>query len=101
VATLYISEFIQGVSGIGTTVAQMLPQPSVVDQTVAIGASSAQSAAFNNLTKAVLIRTDAICSIAFGSDPTATAANFRLAPGDPPIPFAVSPGQKVAVITNT
>jgi len=98
-ATLYISEFKQ-LATIGTTVAQICPQPSLVDQTLAIGASSVASNAFNALTGLVLLSSDAVCSIVFGATPVAAATNFRL-PANTVIPFAVGPGQKVAVITNT
>lgn len=97
-ATLYISEFSNAVSGINTSVAQIFPQPSVTDQTVTIGGSSTQSAAFNSATRAVLLTTDTACCIAFGSDPTATAGNLMLPANGPPIGFGVVPGQKVAVI---
>lgn len=99
-AVLYISEFSNGASVIGTALVAMMPQPSITDQTVAISGSSAQSAAFNARTRAVLLSADAICSIAFGANPTATATNLRL-PANTIIAFAVVPGQKVAVISNT
>lgn len=99
-ATLYISEFSQGVSGIGTTVAQMLPQPPVVEQTVAIGVGSVQSSIFNAKTRAVRLNTDVACSVLFGSNPTATAVNARLAANSTEY-FAITPGQRLAVITNT
>lgn len=99
-AKLYISEFRQGVSGIGTTWAQMLPQPPIAEQVVDIGDASVQSAAFNPLTRAVRLNTDAACSFAFGDDPVATADSARLS-ADETDRFAVEPGQKIAVITNT
>jgi hypothetical protein len=98
--TLYISEFEEPVTTSGTLVGVQLPQPAITDQTVPIGSSSAASAAFSAKTKAVLLSTDAICSIAFGASPTATAANLRL-PANTVISFGVVPGQKVAVISNT
>lgn len=100
-AKVYISEYVR--AGIGLN-GQMLPvgeEPSVVEQTpVAIGGASVQSAAFGSTTKFVRIHTDAICSIAFGSNPTATSNSKRLAANSTEY-FAVYPGQKVAVITNT
>jgi len=76
-------------------------EPSIVEQTpVAIGVGSAQSAAFNEQTRFVRIHTDAICSIKFGDNPTATADSKRLAANATEY-FGVVPGQKVAVITNT
>lgn len=71
------------------------------DQTpLAIGAGSVQSAAFGNSTLAIEIATDAICSIAYGSNPTASANTMRLAAGERRL-YAVRPGNKIAVITNT
>jgi len=98
-ATLYISEF-KSFASIGAQPTQVLPQPSVTDQTVAIGASSTQSSAFNAEPNVVLLSTDAICSVAFGANPTAAATNMRL-PANTSVTFAVIPGQRVAVITNT
>lgn len=99
-ATLYISEFKQGVSGIGSTWAQMLPQPAITDQVVAVGAGSLKSAAFSANTRAVLLATDTACSILFGDDPVAATTNLRIPANAPPFPFAVQPGQKVAVIAS-
>lgn len=99
-ATLYISEFANGVSTIASQEAQIFPQPAITDQTVAITASSVQSAAFNSKTHAIMVECDADCSIAIGSNPTATTSNFLMGDGLPYF-FAVGPGQKIAVISNT
>lgn len=101
-AVFYISEFQQGISSIGTTEAQIRPQPSLVDQIVAIGGASVQSSAFNAATRCVRITADATCSFVFGPQATATATttNARLAAGQTEF-FAVQPGHVVAVITNT
>ena len=98
-ATLYLSEFANGVSQVGTTTPQIYPQPAITDQTVAIGATSSASAAFNAKTHAVLAVCDEGCSVVVGSSPTAAATNFLLFQGTP-VEFAVSPGQKIAVIAN-
>ncbi len=98
-ATLYISEFQNAVGVVGTTQAQMLPQSAITDQTVAIGGSSVQSAAFNAKTHAVALTCDLGCSIVIGTDPTATTSNFLLYSGHQQN-FVVAPGQKIAVIDN-
>lgn len=101
-ATLYIREYLrQGRDTNGQFVSSG-EEPAIADQTVAIAAGSAQSAAFNALTSFVRIHTDAICSILFGANPTATAANARLAANTTEY-FAVVKGsvEKVAVIVNT
>jgi hypothetical protein len=106
-ATLYVTEF-RGIGqepalrtwGNGPALMQFAQQPPVAEQTVAIGATSAQSNAFNSATNMVRISTDAICSVLFGNNPTATAGSARMAAGQTEY-FAVGPGMKVAVITNT
>ncbi|MDB6151463.1 MAG: hypothetical protein JWQ44_2911 [Chthoniobacter sp.] len=75
-------------------------EPSLTVQKLAIGAGSVQSAAFQANTTFVCINVDAPCSVAFGANPTATAAMTRI-PLDGTQFFGVIPGDKVAVITNT
>lgn len=77
-------------------------QPAPVEQTVAIGVGSVQSAAFAATTDLVRVTTDVACSIRFGANPVATAANMRLAPGAVDY-FSVPAGQahRIAAITNT
>lgn len=98
-ATLYISEFQNGATAVGTTPVQMFPQTAVTDQTVALSGASAQSNAFNSLTHAVALVCDEGCSISFGTNPTATTSNYLLFQGQM-MDFVVSPGQKIAVIAN-
>lgn len=96
-AKLYITEF--GGAGYNGFPAALAPQ--LVDQTpVAIGGSSTQSAAFDAATTIVRLHTDAICSISFGTNPTASANTMRMAANQTEY-FQVKFGHKVAVITNT
>ena len=97
-ADLYISEHKNGVSGIGTYVAQILPEPALAVQKLAIGGASVQSAAFDALTYAVCIVADGACHIAFGDDPTASASSMLL-PANVPFYRGVAPGKKIAVTT--
>lgn len=99
-ASLYISEFPHGVSSDGTMKPEFLPQPSIADQKLTIGATSVQSAPFNVNTRFVLLQADAVCSVAFGANPTATAGNMRI-PVGVFIIFGVIPGQVLAQITNS
>ena len=102
-ATLYIKEFPdQGLSAINAPMPFPLENGSVTEQTVAIGASSAQSAAFQNSTQLVRVVTDAICSIKIGTNPTALAIHQRLSVGES-YTFAVpkNSGFKIANIINT
>lgn len=75
--------------------------PSVADQTVAIGATSTQSAALNAATNMVRITCDTTCSVKFGANPTAIATTMRLESGSVEY-IGVVPGAgiKIAVITN-
>lgn len=101
-ATVYITEFArQGrdASGFQMVVAD---EPAIANQTVAITAGSVQSSAFNALTKFVRVNTDAVCSIEFGTNPTASSTTRRLAANSTEY-FSVPLGAsyKIAVITNT
>jgi len=109
-ATLYITEYadmaqvpgVGNVSGFGWR--QQIPaEPAIATQTVAISASSAQSAAFNSNTTFVRLHCDAICSVLFGANPTATASSPRMAANQTEYHGVggYSSGLKVAVITNT
>jgi len=101
-AKLYISEYVDFPQQQGNLI-NAVKEPSIAEQTpVVIGGGSLQSAAFNVKTKCVRIHTDAICSIAFGTNPTATADSKRLAASQTEY-FGVPEGQsfKVAVITNS
>ncbi len=77
------------------------PMPPLAETTVAIGMTSTQSAnVFSSVTRYAQIHTDAICSIAFGTNPTATTANQRLASNETRF-VGVNPGDLIAVIANT
>lgn len=96
-ATLYVAEFERPRNqwvNIGNA-------PPIAEQTVAIGGSSTQCTnGFNAKTAMVRVETDSICSIAFGTNPTAAATNMRMNAGDCEY-FSVSPNMKIAVIANT
>lgn len=101
-AVLYITEF----QGLGQDIsgrpAQIGLQPPVAEQTVAIGASASTSTAFTNQTNMVRLHTDAICSVEFGTSPTATSTKARMNQNQTEY-FTVPRGQayKVSVITNS
>ena len=108
-ATLYITEFQAiGYAGMPPLAAgtngptQAAQQPVVAEQTVTIGGSSTASAAFNAATTLVRLHTDSICSIEFGTAPTATTATARMVAGQTEYFGVPQAGAlKVAVITNT
>lgn len=70
---------------------------NVAQTPVAVGASSAQSAAFAGGSSIVALQSDEDCHVAFGANPTATTSHFKLVAGQT-WPFEVTPGHKVAVI---
>jgi hypothetical protein len=98
-AKVYITEHLKP-STYYSGLLPMVAMPPITTQTVAIGGSSTQSAAFNTDARVIAVHTDAICSIEFGTNPTATANSRRMAANTTEY-FEVLPGNKVAVITNT
>jgi hypothetical protein len=100
-AVLYITEY-AWMASVPNAGPQMPMEPPVAEQTVAIGGTSAQSATFNAKTRFVRLHTDAICSVEFGTNPTATATDGRLAANQTEYRGVPEGGTlKVAVITNT
>ena len=100
--TLYVEEFYSAVSQIGTTGPTVMPAPALAVQPITIGGSTTSSAAFGTNTKAVVLVSDTACHFRFGDNNGGAAvatANDQYLPAGVPRPFAVSPGQKVAVIT--
>ncbi len=87
---------------------QVGQEPALAVQTKLTDGTSDPFTAFNALTKFILVKTDGIVSIAFGtsggSTPTAVvktnAGNCRLA-ADESLFFGVHPGQIMAAITDT
>lgn len=100
-AVLYLSEYVMvGAIGLGGNAAPVAYEPSNAEQTVAIAVGSTQSSAFKANTNFIRVHVDAICSIAIGANPTATATVKRLAANQTEY-FAVPNGYKIAVIQNT
>lgn len=75
-------------------------EPSRVNQQVAVGGASTQSAAFGDATRFVRLHTDVPCRIAIDVNPTAAATSMRMAAGQTEY-LGVTPGYKIAVITTT
>ncbi len=100
---LYISEFelIANVkspltSSWNAAAAPVVATPPVAEQLIPF-TTTTQSAAFNAKTHIIRIHAEAICFIAFGSDPTATTSSMRMVAGQTEY-FGVSPGTKLAVV---
>jgi hypothetical protein len=103
-ATLYVSEYSQLPISDNRVPGKWAMTPSIADQTVAIGASSVASSAFNVKTIFVRLAVDSAtpCSVAFsasGATPVATTSNARLAANSVEY-FGVQGGGKIAVIQN-
>lgn len=99
--TLYITEFASLAANERGGLSPVALAPSVADQTVAIGASSVQSAALNAATNMVRVTADTVCSIKFGTNPTASSTTMRLdAGGVEYIGVPVGGSLKIAVIAN-
>jgi hypothetical protein len=99
-SALYVTEFESITPTTEGGAAQVARAPAVVDQTpVTISGTSAQSAAFGKSTKYVRLHSDVICSVSFGANPTASTNNMRFAANQTEY-FGVTPGMKVAVISN-
>ena len=73
---------------------------SATEQVVAIGTSSAQSAAFNAETKIVRLAANNTCFVEFGSNPTAVATASIVLQANSPLWAKVNAGDKVAVISH-
>lgn len=96
-AVIYIWEFSEivqrGPIMIGKT-------PGVTQQTVNIGANSAQSNPFNRATSYIRVETDATCSINIGPNAIATTTTARMKQ-DTTEYFGVNSGDVLACITNS
>lgn len=96
-AKAYVTEF----TALATRVtdAPIAQAPPVAEQTVTF-TTTTQSSAFNAATRFIRVHTDSICSIAIGSNPTATTSTMRM-PADTIEYFGVTAGDKIAFVTNT
>lgn len=103
-ADLYISEF-EDLPFVTNGVLQAANAASwQQDQKIAIGATSAPSAALSTKTNYVVLSADAVCSIAWtkvGQATVAATANNLRIPANVPLLFGVAPGMIVSNITNT
>jgi len=89
---LYITEF----GGIGP--AGIPIGPPVASQAVTIGATANLSAAFNDLTGAVRLHTDVVCSVSLVGVATANSARMQ---GNTTEFWPAQAGKKLSVISNT
>ncbi len=97
-ANLYVTEYTTNSVNSGQAVPVM--QEPGTDQVVSFSGTPGSSTAFGTNTKWVRVHTDGICSILFGTAPSAATSNKRMIAGQTEY-FAVYAGQKVSAITNT
>ena len=94
--TVYVTEF--KAAPPVTVYYQAVRAPALANQTVAVGAVTAQSAAFNAATGIVRIHVDVACHINIGgTNPTATTSSMLMS-ADSTEYFVVTAGDKLAVI---
>lgn len=100
-AKLYVTEYSDEAQTVRGAAQCAQENANVVEQAFTYSTST-QSSAFAATTVLVRIETDAICSISFGTNPTATTSTRRMA-ADQVEYFGVPVGQsyKVAAVTNT
>lgn len=94
-AKLYVTEY----TGVGPD--GIANEPELTTQVVTF-TTTTQSAAFSASTSLVRIHTDAICSILFGTNPTATTSTKRMVAGQTEyFRVPLNKAYKVAAVTNT
>jgi len=75
--------------------------PEIATNNVAIGASSTQSAAFNEETRLIRVYAPVNCRIEVGTNPTASASQSVYMPAGRVEYFGVRAGHKLAVIGDS
>jgi hypothetical protein len=102
---LYVSEYARmtQAGGPGNSVVQAPEEPPLAVQVVDFTSGAAQSASFNPKTRFVRLQADAICSVRFAANPTATVNDARLAAGQTELRGIPLDGSaaKVSAIANT
>jgi len=99
---LYVTEYADAYHGGSTDQASFVTEPANADQAIDFTAGATASSAFKNNTRLVRITSNAICSVLFGTNPTATVNNSRMAAGtERIIGVPMGAGFKVSAITNT
>ena len=97
---LYITEYEDPHSSASFPMQVGMEDGNSTDQVVDYSGGAAASAAFGARTRFIRLHTDSICSIKFGTAPTAATTNRRLAANQTEY-YGVRPGDKVSGIINT
>ena len=74
--------------------------PAVFEQAVAIGNAPEPSAAFQTLTRYIMVNCDTPCCLAFGASPTAVVGLHRMGANETRF-YTVQGGQFLSVIQST
>lgn len=98
-AKIYITEHDRPSVSYGNLM-PVVKMPPIATMTAPIAGTTTQSSGFGTTTFMICIHADTICSVEFGSNPTATTSSRRIASNATEY-FEVTPGHKVAVISNT
>ena len=99
-ATLYITELnCQGVDN-GKHIVPAAILPALVNQTVTISATSAQSSALGEFTTLVRLYTDTPCFVLVGTNPTALTTSLPMAAGSAEY-FCVIPNTAMKIAART
>ncbi len=101
-ATLWVREFSKVAkaeidNGYGSTTPAPIVHEPGTDQSPVTFSAAAQSAAFADNTRYIMMIADADFHYAVGANPTATSAAMRF-PANTPHWFGVEPGDKVSVV---
>src|SRR5579862_7000168 len=100
-STLYVTGFVTQGMDLNGRPLSVATLPVTEQQTVSITATTVSSTAFQNNTNLVRLHSDTTCSFSFGTSPTATTTNARMAANQTEY-FSIPGGlsYKVAVISN-
>ena len=98
---LFLTEYSSLASTIGSQGLAAPMEPAVADQSVSVGGSSTQSAAFNAQTAFVMVHAQEACCVQWGTNPTAVNTKQRMGAGETRF-YGVPAGKsyKVAVIVG-
>lgn len=98
-ANAYVTEYVAlARDGFNFHIAAGL-EPAIAEQKVTY-TTTTQSAAFNALTRFIMVHVDAVSHLAFGDNPTAATTAHRIAANETRF-YGVQPGQKIAFVTGS
>lgn len=100
-ATVYISEH----EDYGqVTQSGIIPAATLTAHIVSVTATASLSSAFSSAARVIRIHTDTVCSVSFGTAPSATASSPRMAGGQTEyffLPATTNTTFRISTITNS